>query len=449
MTKRAVFLGALLLAASPAGAQSPGTFEIGGFARYGFFDNDLRYEDEIGGGGYLGVYVVRNLAIEAEGSYLGTSSEVTLADITEIPLRLRLTYNVPLGGWASSVQLGAGYVYDLYNLDDPLDDFKNHGVTGLLGLRLGLSRVVAIRVAGTVDYAPSPDQPLLDDYINYGVQGGLSLLFGNKYDRDKDGVTDKADRCPGTPAGQQVDPAGCSASQRDSDGDRVTDNRDKCPSTPAGETVDADGCSAAQKDADKDGVTDAADKCPDTPAGEQVDANGCTLPKDADGDGVTDQADKCPDTPAGEQVDANGCTLPKDADGANTPAGVQVDAIGCRVLFQEARRRMTLEGVKFQTGKSALTPESESVLNDVAAALIANSDVSVEVAGHTDNTGSAAVNKRISQARADAVRQYLIGKGVPADRLTARGYGESQPVAPNKTAEGRAQNRRVDLNRTK
>jgi outer membrane protein OmpA-like peptidoglycan-associated protein len=104
--------------------------------------------------------------------------------------------------------------------------------------------------------------------------------------------------------------------------------------------------------------------------------------------------------------------------------------------------------VNFETGKATLTPESETILNGVAESLVANDSIKVQVAGHTDNTGSAAVNARLSKQRAEAVRQFLIAHGVAEDRLTAKGFGPSKPIASNKTAEGRAQNRRVELTRT-
>jgi outer membrane protein OmpA-like peptidoglycan-associated protein len=126
---------------------------------------------------------------------------------------------------------------------------------------------------------------------------------------------------------------------------------------------------------------------------------------------------------------------------------VEVDAEGCQILFQPTKKTLILEGVNFETGKSTLTPESEAILNGVAESLVANDTIRVQVTGHTDNTGSLAVNRRLSRARADAVRSYLISKGVAEDRLTSRGFGPDQPIASNKTAEGRAQNRRVELTR--
>jgi outer membrane protein OmpA-like peptidoglycan-associated protein len=179
------------------------------------------------------------------------------------------------------------------------------------------------------------------------------------------------------------------------------------------------------RDRDADGVPDGVDECKNTPAGDKVDAKGCSLPKDADGDGVNDDKDRCP----------------------NTPAGVKVDEDGCQVLFEATKKTLILEGVNFQTGKADLTPESQVILDAVASSLVANEEIKVQVGGHTDNTGSAAVNKRLSAARAESVRQYLISKGVAATRLSAAGFGPSKPVASNKTAAGRAQNRRVELTR--
>ena len=106
---------------------------------------------------------------------------------------------------------------------------------------------------------------------------------------------------------------------------------------------------------------------------------------------------------------------------------------------------MILRGVTFETGKSALKPESFTVLDIVAQSLIANPDIRIEIAGYTDNTGSSATNLRLSQARATAVRAYLASKGVDPGRMVAKGYGAANPIAPNTTREGRAQNRRVEL----
>lgn len=207
------------------------------------------------------------------------------------------------------------------------------------------------------------------------------------------------------PAPEPADP--------DSDGDGVPDSRDRCMGTPAGVKVDLNGC---PRDSDGDGVADYQDDCPNTVRGAKVDANGCEL--DGDGDGVVDRLDKCP----------------------NTPAGVLVDVAGC-----EIKEEIKLPGVNFETNSANLLPGALSVLNDAAETLNRNPSIKVEVQGHTDSDGAAAYNESLSARRAETVRAFLESRGVSADRLTARGYGESDPIADNSTAAGKAQNRRVVL----
>jgi len=281
---------------------------------------------------------------------------------------------------------------------------------------------------------------------------------GCPIDSDKDGVPDGIDQCPDTPPGATVTATGC---PYDSDHDGVLDGIDKCPNTPPGAVVDATGCPI---DSDKDGVPDGIDQCPDTPPGAIVDAKGCPL--DQDYDGVPDGIDKCPNTPAGTKVDATGCPIDKDTDGdgvpdrldkcPNTPPHTPVDANGCVILFTEQRSpapgvpprpAVILKGVTFETGRSALTPTSYGVLDQVAAALVANPEIRIEIAGYTDNTGSAAVNTRLATSRSLAVRIYLARKGVAPNRMVAKGYGPINPIATNTTAAGRAQNRRVELHK--
>jgi OmpA-OmpF porin, OOP family len=202
----------------------------------------------------------------------------------------------------------------------------------------------------------------------------------------------------------------------DTDGDGVTDDVDKCPDTPAGTAVDSSGCTLPQDD-DGDGVTNDLDKCPGTTAGTKVDATGCEINNDLDGDGVLNDQDQCPDTPQGARVDAAGCTLDTE---------------------------MKLQGVVFETGKATLLPESIPTLDYAVAALKRYPAVNVEVAGHTDSRGSEALNQDLSARRAEAVLKYLRDAGV-TNTLTARGYGESEPIASNDTEAGRQENRRVVL----
>ena len=126
--------------------------------------------------------------------------------------------------------------------------------------------------------------------------------------------------------------------------------------------------------------------------------------------------------------------------GPNTRAGVRVDVNGCEITDV-----IELPGVNFETNSDRLLPGAEGVLGDAAATLRMHPDLRVEVAGHTDSQGAAEYNQGLSERRAYTVRDYLINAGVPASQLTARGYGEAEPVADNATAVGRAQNRRVEL----
>ena len=289
-------------------------------------------------------------------------------------------------------------------------------------------------------------------------------------DSDGDGVPDKLDRCPRTPAGTRVDSVGCPL---DSDGDGVYDDQDRCPKTPKGVEVDATGCpfdrdgdgvydyldqcpgtprgvwtdsKGCPLDSDGDGVYDGLDKCPHTPRGAPVDQKGCPL--DSDGDGVYDHLDQCPGTPRGATVDSRGCTLeagPKDSDGdgiydkedqcPHTPKGAKVNAVGCWVL----------KGLLFDTARWNIKPKFYPVLDEVVSILNQNPDLKVEVQGHTDNRGSAAYNQRLSENRARSVMNYLSGRGIETGRLSAKGYGLTKPVASNDTAEGRSLNRRVEL----
>jgi OOP family OmpA-OmpF porin len=228
-----------------------------------------------------------------------------------------------------------------------------------------------------------------------------------------------------------VDAAGCPA---DSDADGVFDGIDRCPGTVAGTPVDATGCPA---DGDRDGVPDNLDRCPGTPVGTQVNADGCPIARDSDGDGVVDPQDRCPGTPAGSRVDQFGCLLLFEE---RAPAAPGAPAA-------PARPTLILSGVNFQTGRSVLTTSSYAILDQVAGSLVANPEIRIEIAGYTDNTGSLALNRRLSDNRAIAVRFYLARKGVSPSRMTARGYGPSSPVATNTTPEGRAQNRRVELHK--
>lgn len=172
-------------------------------------------------------------------------------------------------------------------------------------------------------------------------------------------------------------------------------------------------------DSDRDGVIDSRDKCPGSRRGARVNANGCVATgPDSDNDGVPDNFDRCPDTVVGAAVDGNGCPV---------------------------RQVVVLNGVQFNTGSATLTENAKRVLDGVVETLRSQRASLIEIAGHTDSRGDAQSNLALSQKRAEAVRDYLIERGITASRLTARGYGEYEPIASNDTAAGREENRRVEF----
>ena len=177
---------------------------------------------------------------------------------------------------------------------------------------------------------------------------------------------------------------------------------------------------AAPVDSDGDGVIDENDKCPGTPAGVAVDSMGCPL--DSDGDGVTDNLDECPNTEAGAVVDEKG--------------------------FVGVTQTLTVESIElsiqFPTGSNAIKEQYQPELQKVADFLKRHTDLTVDIEGHTDSQGSAAFNKKLSQSRADSVKNELVSRyGIAEDRVNAIGYGEEKPIATNDTAAGRQENRRV------
>lgn len=482
-------LVALACWALPAGAQSGAAHqvELGAFGTYTRYDRTAtNLAGRSGGGGRLGFYLSRLLSLEANGDYTVTKLSPTGAEVTIS----RVGGTALFHARALGAYLGAGYERFYYRGARVAQDNGGHVV---LGTMMSLGGRAAFRVEGRASYLPNggtaSNRPL-----NFAANAGVSVFAfgGPPRDDDHDRVANKRDRCPDTPLGAVVDANGCPV---DSDADKVFDGLDACPDTPSGAIVDDKGCpldtdndkvfdgldlcantplgatvdaNGCPTDADRDGVFDGLDRCPDTPAGATVDTAGC--PTDQDRDGVFDGLDQCPDTPAGTEVDARGCTVQRDSDGdgvfdqqdrcPDTAPGTKVDAVGCpiiqevvqaapRPLFQIVEGKaqpLILKGVNFRSGRSDLTPSSYAVLDEVAASLLANPTVKIEIGGHTDATGSRAKNIRLSLARAMAVRAYLVSKGVGPERLVARGYGPDKPIADNKTVEGRAQNRRVELN---
>ena len=229
-------------------------------------------------------------------------------------------------------------------------------------------------------------------------------------DRDGDGIVDSLDACP--------DQAGAAALNGcpDRDGDGIADKDDNCPDVAG--LAKYNGCPIP--DTDKDGINDEEDKCP-TVAG-VARYQGCPIP-DTDNDGVNDEEDKCPN----------------EAGPASN--------FGCPVIAPEIIEKVNLaaKNIFFATGSAKLLAKSYPSLNNVVKVLQDNPTYKVDISGHTDTTGTAEKNHVLSHNRADAVKAYLVSKGINESRMTAEGYGFERPIASNKTAAGKAKNRRVEM----
>ncbi len=302
-------------------------------------------------------------------------------------------------------------------------------------------------------------------------------------DNDQDGVPDAEDRCPVTPG--VVENQGCpEEAPMDTDGDGITDDVDKCVEDPEDKDgfEDTDGC--PDPDNDQDGVVDGEDGCPMEPG--PVENKGCPV-EDKDGDGLKDPADACPEEPEDKDgfEDTDGCPdldndgdgipdvtdkcpmeagipetdgcPPKDRDGDGVPdhedrcpdePGVKEEQ-GCPKKYKLVELKKDKIEIKqkvyFDTAKWTIKPVSYPLLNEVAQVLKDHPTIKIRIEGHTDSRGRDAYNLRLSQKRAEAVRDYLIQQGIDPSRLEAVGFGETRPIASNATAVGREANRRVEF----
>lgn len=325
---------------------------------------------------------------------------------------------------------GVGYLMD--NMD------KGINFDGGIGTKFALSPAMALYLEGgyingiTTGVVVKPGgADRSDDF--WKVTGGLEFSLGKAKDSDGDGVPDRKDKCPNTPAGVAVDEDGCPV---DSDGDGVPDYQDDCPDEPGSPALN--GC----PDSDGDGIPDKDDECPDTPGLKKF--NGCP---DSDEDGVPDIRDKCPDTPAGAPVDEDGCPLDSDGDGVpdyldecpNEPGLVENN--GCPAEWEE----VTYGPVLFDFDKSEIKPQAAEILDEVVAKIMESAEYDLTVAGHTCNIGTEQYNQGLSERRAQAVVKYLLNKGVNNAFVGAEGYGELQPAYPNTTIPNKQKNRRAEM----
>lgn len=294
---------------------------------------------------------------------------------------------VPLGGGLQLNLANEGYIFLQANYRKTLASSKlDNNMFYSLGFTQNIRRTEA-----EAPVAPLPPVPVVTD-------------------KDNDGVADADDACPDV-AGVAV-LKGCP----DSDGDGIADAEDKCVNVKG--LAKYQGCPIP--DTDGDGINDEEDKCI-TVAG-VARYQGCPVP-DRDNDGVNDEEDKCPTEPG------------------------TASNHGCPEIKQEVINKinMSAKNIFFATGSAKLLTKSNASLNSIYSILNDNPTYMADISGHTDNTGKAEKNQTLSEARANAVKAYMVSKGIAENRLTAEGYGQDKPVADNKTAAGRAKNRRVEI----
>lgn len=303
-----------------------------------------------------------------------------------------------------------------------------------------------------------------DQFLEHSL--GIVINLGKKLDADGDKVNDRKDKCPNTPIEANVDANGCPI---DSDNDGIADYLDECPLLPG--ILPHRGC----PDTDGDGIADQKDLCPEI-AGLAA-LHGCP---DSDGDGIKDLLDKCPNTKAGYVVDSLGCPLDNDSDTVineeddcpdekgspvlkgcpdrdNDGIADKIDKCpdvagilennGCPELPKEIIKEITKIASKifFASASDQLISASMKELDDLVVILIKYPETNLLVEGHTDNSGDPEKNVTLSTQRCETVMKYLVSKGIDAARITAVGYGDTKPLDNNKTAAGRAKNRRVEI----
>ena len=320
-------------------------------------------------------------------------------------------------------------------------------LSALAGLEFEVSDRWALTWAAHADYLTGAGTEFSDDISSardrWLIGSSITLDFSFGRSDERGGAWRSEQTWPSTPV-RPVEPV----KGRDSDGDGVPDSEDDCGNTPFGVLVDRNGCGL---DTDNDGIADGQDHCPatDVRARGMVDIHGC--PVDSDFDGIPDYLDSCPTNPVGAVVDSTGCPLDGDADGVpdgiddcpETLYGVDVDVHGCLDLsiFSEPM----ILNIDYPPGSFEIDRSSRERLERLARVLMVVPEMKLEINGYTDNIGTDAANRDLSEKRANRVRDYLVSQGIATDRMRASGRGETNFVASNQTAEGRARNRRIEI----
>ena len=323
-----------------------------------------------------------------------------------------------------SINIGGGYNF--------FGDASAGTVNGGLGLTFWLTENVGLQFQSTYKHS-FDDNRVANSDVPTHIQhfAGLSFKFGGK-DTDGDGIYDKDDACPEVAGLPEF--KGCP----DTDKDGIQDSEDACPEEAGSKELN--GC----PDNDGDGIINSEDACPDDKGTKMM--KGCP---DTDGDGVADKDDKCP-TVAGAK-DNGGCPWPDtDGDGVAdkddkcpTVKG-SVANNGCPEVSDETMKKLNDYGktILFNSGKASFQKQTIPVLQAMAAILKEYPTAKFSLEGHTDADGKDAMNQKLSEDRAAAVKNFLVENGIDASRLSSKGFGESMPVDSNKTAKGKANSRR-------
>ncbi len=373
-------------------------------------------------------YIGDGFSFGARGSLnrISNLGDVSVDDLSHYAIDGTIKYNFLKNTVVDPfAQIGGGYTW--------VDEIGAGTVNGGIGVNFWFSENVGLSLETQYKHA----------FEDFGVKhfqhlAGLNIKFGGT-DTDGDGIYDKDDACPEVAGLEAFN--GCP----DSDGDGIEDGKDSCPDQAGSQEMN--GC----PDADGDGIADKDDACPNE-AGTAA-LGGCP---DADGDGIADKDDNCPSEagPAANQgcpwADADGDGVLDKDDQCVDVAGTVANN-GCPEVTEEVQKQLNdyARTILFDTGKASIKAESTSVMVDIIQILSEYPTARFTVEGHTDSVGSAKLNQSLSEKRANSVRDFLIDKGIGADRLTAIGYGEDKPIATNKTRAGRTQNRRVEINLVK
>ncbi len=456
--------------------------ELGAAGVYQSFDEQVQLSSSLGVAGRVGIWLPRNFSAEAEAAVAPTNTDPGDVGVSVKTLSASLLYNILIGkdSWAH-LRVGMGRA----NYGDSVGAIVSRTAYPFLagaGLRIGVAPDVMVRTDFVWSLYRARQNRETVYLNNTALNLGVSYMVGSKpiADSDGDGILENRDRCPDTPSGAQVDGSGCPS---DSDADGVPDGVDRCANTAPGAEVNATGCT---QDSDGDNIADGLDRCPDTESGVLVDPNGC--PKDSDGDQIPDGLDRCSETLKGATVDALGCPGDEDGDGVldgldrcpRTPTGAAITPEGCPTAPAPAQRAApqrtprptppaaappaapqpqarapartrggitpgVIAGVGFAPGSARLRSDSYVPLDSIADIMKADTAMRAEIGAHTDNAGTAAESQHLTNLQAEAVRTYLVTRGVRYQQLQARGYGATVPLTPDNSPRGRAANRRIEI----